>query len=66
MRVLNTNDDFSGNELKMSDGTHWDMDPNQNMEYLGEVLVWTTSILLRRFGGSYHDVRLQPYRSLTS
>lgn len=66
MRIPHTNDDLLGNQAKVSDGEHRHMDPDQNIEYLGEVLVWTTLILLHRFRESFTDISLQFYRFLTS
>lgn len=43
MRITQANDNFSGNEPRVSDDANWDMDTDQNVEYLGEVLVWLTS-----------------------
>lgn len=66
MRIPRATDDFLGNQPKVSDDAHRNMDPDQNIEYLGEVLVWTTPILLYRFRGSFTDIYLQFHRFLTS
>lgn len=51
MRIPHADNEFSGNEPRVSEDAHWDMDTDQNVEYLGEVLVWITLIPLCRFWG---------------
>lgn len=54
MRIPHADDDFFGNELKMPDHASWDMDPDQNVEYLGQVLVRTNSNTSRSFPASLY------------